>query len=89
MDYNYPDKNHVRSWRSCLEFWLGIATQRGIDIRIPSASMLCDMWYRNHTPGGAAGNGRIYGFHDLEPEFDDTETKFLKLKGWKSPDDSD
>jgi hypothetical protein len=89
MDYNYPDKNWHEVGRSCLEFWLGIATQRGIDIRLPNSTMLCDQYYRNHTAGGPAGNGRIYGCHDLVPIFDEEETKFLKLKKWKSPDDSD
>jgi SAM-dependent methyltransferase len=41
-DYTYPDAHHAEKGRGCLEFWLGFAAARGIDIRLPKDTTLMD-----------------------------------------------
>jgi hypothetical protein len=41
-DYNYQNSNKVEPGRACLEFWLGRAWERGIEIAIASSSSLMD-----------------------------------------------
>lgn len=85
FDFNYPGKDLYEAGRANLEYWIGRAIQSGIDVRVPDASTLMDMYQRNHTHKGLVGNGVIYGCQDLVPEFDTLEGK-LKLTGWKSND---
>lgn len=42
-DFSYPDAHIAESGRACCEFWLGIATQRGIKIAIAQTSTLLDI----------------------------------------------
>lgn len=42
MDFTYPNAHHAEKGRACVEFWLGIAVARGIDVRIPKQSSLMD-----------------------------------------------
>ena len=54
MDFTLPNSYHAEQGRACVEFWLGFARARGIDIRVPQESSLldaCEPWER-----------RIYGY---------------------------
>ena len=42
IDFTYPNAHDAEKGRACVEFWLGIAGARGIDIAIPRNSSLMD-----------------------------------------------
>jgi hypothetical protein len=44
-DYTYPDAHDAEKGRGCLEFWLGIASARGIKLSVPKTSTLLDGIY--------------------------------------------
>jgi hypothetical protein len=58
MDYTYPNAHDAEKGRACVEFWLGIASQRGIKILIPKASTLMDAL---HTQAD-----RLYGYDAVD-----------------------
>lgn len=41
-DYTYANSHHAEKGRACMEFWLGIARARGIDISVPRETSLLD-----------------------------------------------
>jgi hypothetical protein len=41
-DFTYPNSHHAEKGRACVEFWLGLAWARGIDIFLPETSTLMD-----------------------------------------------
>ncbi len=86
MDYNYQDQEAYEAGRPCLEYWIGRAVQRGINVSVPPSSALMDQFQRNHG-NGAAGNGKIYGCQGLEPIFDTECATHMKLIGWKDRND--
>lgn len=42
MDFTYPNAHDAEKGRACVEFWLGFARCRGIDVRVAQASTLMD-----------------------------------------------
>jgi len=42
IDFTYPDAHHAERGRACVEFWLGVATQRGIQLAVPKSTTLLD-----------------------------------------------
>lgn len=72
MDYTYPNVHDAEKGRACVEFWLGQAHARGIDIHIPKTSTLLDSMYPQSS--------RLYGYDTLDIEFDIQEDGELKLK---------
>lgn len=60
FDFTYPNAHHAEKGRACVEFWLGIAVSRGIDIKVPHVSTLMDAC----TP-----QERLYGFDTLDVTF--------------------
>lgn len=42
MDFTYPDAHHAEKGRACVEFWLGVASERGIQLSVPQVSSLLD-----------------------------------------------
>lgn len=42
MDFTYPDAHHAEKGRACVEFWLGMAAARGVEIAVPRTSSLLD-----------------------------------------------
>lgn len=42
-DFSYPDAHVAESGRACCEFWLGIASQRGIKVAVAQSSTLLDI----------------------------------------------
>lgn len=53
-DYTYPNAHDAEKGRACVEFWLGIAAERGIKIAIAQRSTLMDAL---HTQAE-----RLYGY---------------------------
>lgn len=41
-DYTYPDAHKAEKGRACMEFWLGVAFARGIEIALPQNTSLLD-----------------------------------------------
>lgn len=42
-DYTYPNAHHAEKGRACVEFWMGVAMARGIELSAPEQSSLVDM----------------------------------------------
>ena len=41
-DFTYPDVHDAEKGRACVEFWLGLAASRGIEISVPKTTSLLD-----------------------------------------------
>jgi hypothetical protein len=54
FDFTYPNAHDAEKGRACVEFWLGIATQRGIEIAMPKTTSLMDALYDQQQ--------RFYGY---------------------------
>jgi SAM-dependent methyltransferase len=54
IDFTYPNAHDAEKGRACVEFWLGIAAARGIEISMPKETSLMDAC--------AARADRFYGF---------------------------
>ena len=55
-DYSYADNPHKREkGRACLEFWIGLATGKGMQVFVPTESQLIDAC-------DTGPNARIYGY---------------------------
>lgn len=53
FDFTYPNAHHAEKGRACVEFWIGMAVARGIDVRVPHCSSLLD---------ACAPGERLYGY---------------------------
>jgi SAM-dependent methyltransferase len=58
MDFTYEHSHHAEKGRACVEFWLGIAAARGIQISIPQKSSLMD--------GCEPPRERLYGYDTVD-----------------------
>lgn len=58
MDFTYPDAHDAEKGRACVEYWLGIAVERGIEIAVPKQSSLLDALYPRDK--------RFYGYDCVE-----------------------
>jgi len=63
MDFTYPNSHDAEKGRACVEFWLGIASQKGIKIGLPRTTSLMDSCM--------AQQDRLYGYDTLNVEFDE------------------
>lgn len=63
-DYTYANAHDAEKGRGCVEFHLGIATSRGIEIGFPAATSLMD--------ANAPLAERIYGYDTIDLDFEDT-----------------
>lgn len=61
VDYTQPNAYAGEKGRSCVEFWLGIAAARGIEIMVPNSSPLLDMC--------APHDERLYGYDGVDVTF--------------------
>lgn len=55
-DFSYPDRHEAESGRACVEFWVGIALARGIEISVAHNSTLMDMMVPEAE--------RLYGYRE-------------------------
>lgn len=61
MDFTYPDAHDAEKGRACVEFWLGVAAERGIQIAMPKTTTLMDAL---HTQAE-----RFYGYDTQDLAF--------------------
>lgn len=57
-DYTYPNAHDAEKGRACVEFWLGIAAERGIRITVPKNTTLLDALHTQRE--------RFYGYDTLD-----------------------
>lgn len=62
MDFTYPDVHDAEKGRACVEFWLGIAAERGVELSMPKTTSLMDAM----NPQAQ----RFYGYDTLDLAFD-------------------
>lgn len=55
-DFTYPNVHRAEMGRGCVEYWLGVAESRGIDVVLPETTTLFDMNVSHET--------KPYGFCD-------------------------
>ena len=58
MDYTYPNVHDAEKGRACVEFWLGQAHARGIQINLPKTTSLLDSMYPQAS--------RLYGYDTVD-----------------------
>lgn len=58
IDYTLPNRHRAEQGRACVEFWLGIAAARGIEITVPETSALMDAC--------ATDRDRLYGYDCID-----------------------
>jgi hypothetical protein len=61
-DYTYPNAHDAEKGRGCVEFWLGQAAARGIQIALPKTTTLMDAIYGRQD--------RLYGYDTRAVEFE-------------------
>jgi SAM-dependent methyltransferase len=61
MDFTYPDAHDAEKGRACVEFWLGMAAARGVELAMPKTTSLMDAMNPQEL--------RFYGYDTLELEF--------------------
>ncbi len=61
MDFTYPDAHTAEKGRACVEWWLGVAAARGVQLSMPKTSTLMDAMHSQAE--------RFYGYDTLELEF--------------------
>lgn len=71
IDFTRPNAHHAEQGRACCEYWLGVATSRGIEITVPDSSTLLDAC--------APPAERLYGYDGVEVSFH-PENGRLKVK---------
>jgi hypothetical protein len=71
MDYTYPNVHDAEKGRACVEFWLGQAHARGLQINLPKSTTLMDSMYPQAS--------RLYGYDTLDIEFNVQPDGVLKL----------
>src|SRR6185369_16443753 len=58
MDFTYPDAYDAEKGRACVEYWLGQAVARGIDLAVPKTTSLLDACHNQAQ--------RFYGYDTLD-----------------------
>ncbi len=71
MDFTYPNLEHAEKGRACVEFWLGVAHARGIELRLPETSSLMDSMHSRAS--------RLYGYDTVDVGFHMQPDGVLKL----------
>jgi hypothetical protein len=57
MDFTYDKATHAEKGRACVEFWLGIAAEMGVEIALPKTTSLMDAYHSQAD--------RFYGYDTL------------------------
>lgn len=72
IDYSYSNSHHAEKGRACVEFWLGFARARGIELAMPVETTLMD--------ANCGRESRLYGYDTVKIDFDIQQDGTLKLK---------
>ncbi len=62
MDFTYPDAHDAEKGRACVEFWLGVAAERGVELAMPKTTTLMDAMNSQAQ--------RFYGYDTQELAFE-------------------
>lgn len=65
IDYTLPDRHKGEKGRACVEFWLGIAAARGIQLTVPDTSTVLDACAKEEE--------RLYGYDGVDVVLRDRE----------------
>lgn len=65
LDYTLPNAHSAEQGRACVEFWLGIAAARGIEITVPEQTSLLDAC--------APERERLYGYDCVDVSLSDRD----------------
>lgn len=71
-DYTYPDAHDAEKGRACVEFWLGIASERGIKITVPKNTTLLDALHTQRE--------RFYGYDTLDLAIRRDDSGFVNVE---------
>lgn len=72
FDFTYANSHQAEKGRACVEFWLGVAQERGIKLSMPKTTTLMDAMCERKE--------RLYGYDTLDVVFDIQEDGSLKLQ---------
>lgn len=77
FDFTYPNAHKNEKGRACVEYWLGRAQERGIEIRLPPKTSLMDSY-----EDSASDEARIYGYDTIKLQiaFEPATQKFKVTK---------
>ncbi|MDB5992405.1 MAG: hypothetical protein JWQ10_3808 [Herbaspirillum sp.] len=67
MDFTYPNAHDAEKGRACVEFWLGIAAERGIQIVVPKTTSLLDAMHSQAE--------RFYGYDCVDLDIKRVDNK--------------
>jgi hypothetical protein len=70
FDFTYPNAHHAEKGRACVEFWLGLAVSRGIDVKVPHVSTLMD---------ACEPEGRLYGYDTVDVKFTKSDSGLVHI----------
>ena len=71
-DFTYPNAHDAEKGRACVEFWLGMASERGIRLVVPKTSTLLDAIHSQAE--------RFYGYDTLELGITQNETGKIEIE---------
>ena len=71
MDFAYAKSHDAEKGRGCVEYWLGQAQARGIEIGLPTSTTLMDAC--------ASRAERLYGYDSVDVKFDIQPSGMVKL----------
>lgn len=72
VDYTLPNAHSAEQGRGCVEFWLGIAAARGIEITVPETTTLLDAC--------APDRDRLYGYDCVDVLMSEREDGSLAVR---------
>lgn len=71
-DFTYPNAHDAEKGRACVEFWLGIAAERGIRLAVPKNSTLLDAIHTQRE--------RFYGYDTLDLNISANEAGIIHVE---------
>ncbi len=72
MDFTYDKATHAEKGRACVEFWLGIASEMGVEIALPKTTSLMDAYHSQAD--------RFYGYDTLDLSITRDETGQIAIE---------
>jgi len=78
IDYTLPNRHEAEQGRACVEFWLGVAASRGIEIMVPEQSSLLDACQTDRE--------RLYGYDCVDVGFKDEADGRVTVRMVERPD---
>ena len=70
-DYTYPNAHDAEKGRACVEFWLGVARARGINLVIAKTSSLMDALHSRQE--------RLYGYDTVDVDLKVDKTGIVRI----------